>query len=124
MAKEIPGPGWSREAAADYRTKQFYFVDIDGNGRAVLPTADGALCVAVLQNDPKQYEAATLVDRGISKVVSNGTVEAGDQVACANGGKAKEAASGEYILGKALEGDGAVDGAVITVLLKSQGRLP
>lgn len=123
MAKEIPGPGWTREAAADYRTKQFYFVAIDSNGRAVLPTADGQRCVAVLQNDPKQFEGATLVDRGISKVVSNGTIEAGKPVAAANGGKGKEAASGEFVLGEALEGDGAVDGAIITVLLKSQGRL-
>lgn len=123
MAKEIPGPGWTREAAADYHTKQFYFVQIDGNGRALLPTGDGQICVGVLQNDPKQYEAATIVDRGIVKLVSNGTIEIGDNVSCANGGKGKEAVSGEYVLGCALEGDGAVDGALITVLLHPQGRL-
>jgi len=123
MSYEIPGPGWTLEAAADYRTKQFFFVDVDDNGRALLPTADGQICVGVLQNDPLQFEAATIVDLGIVKVVSNGTVEIGDDVACANGGKAKEAASGEYIQGKALEGDGGVDGAIIPVLLRPQGRL-
>jgi len=123
MAYEIPGPGWPLEAAADYRTKQFYFLTVDGNGRALLPTGDGTVCVGVLQNDPLQFEAATIVDRGIVKLVSNGTIEAGDNVACANGGKGKEAASGEYIQGTALEGDGAVDGAIISVLLRPQGRL-
>jgi hypothetical protein len=123
MAIEIPGPGWTLEAAADYSTKQFYFVGIDGNGRALLPTGDGQVCAGVLQNDPEQFEAATIVDRGIVKVVSNGTVEAGDNVSCANGGKAKEAASGEYVQGIALDGDGAEDGTIISVLLRPQGRL-
>lgn len=123
MATEMPGPGFTHEAAADYRTKQFYFVTLDGNGRALLPTADGAVCVGVLQNDPLQFEAATLVDSGTSKVVSNGTIEAGDNVACANGGKGKEAASGEYILGIAREGDGGVDGTIISVRLQRHGRL-
>jgi hypothetical protein len=124
MAIEMPGlPPWTREAAADYRTKQYYFVEVDGNGRAALPTGDGAVCDGVLQNDPVQYEAATIYSYGISKVVSNGTVEAGDNVSCANGGKAKETASGEYIQGTALEGDGGVDGTIISVLLRPQGRL-
>lgn len=123
MATETPGPGWTVEAAADLSTNQYYFIDIDGNGRAALPTADGAICAGVLQNDPVQFEAATIVDRGIVKVVSNGTVEIGDQVSCANGGKAKEAASGEYVQGKALEGDAGENGAVISVLLRTQGRL-
>lgn len=123
MAIEMPGPGFTREAAANYSTKQFYFVTIDGNGRALLPTGDGAVCAGVLQNDPVQFEAATIVDSGTSKVVSNGTIEAGDNVACANGGKGKEAASGEYIQGIALEGDGAVDGTIISVRLQRHGRL-
>lgn len=123
MAKEIPGPGWTLEAAADYRTKQYYFITVDGNGRGALPTGDGAVCCGVLQNDPLQYEGATIVDRGITKLVSNGTIEVGDNVACANGGKGKEAASGEYIQGTALEGDGGVDGTIISVLLRPQGRL-
>ena len=123
MSFETPGPGWTVEAAADLSTKQYYFMVLDGNGRAALPGADGAICAGVLQTDPVQFEAATLVDRGLSKVVSNGTVEIGDNVACANGGKAKEAASGEHIQGIAQEGDGGTDGVVIAVLLRPQGPL-
>lgn len=123
MSFEIPGDTFTREAAADYRTKQFYFMAIDSNGRAVLPTADGALCAGVLQNDPKQFEAATIMTDLISKVVSDGSIENGKPVAAANGGKGKEAASGEYVQGIALEGDGGVAGTVIAVLLRPQGRL-
>jgi hypothetical protein len=123
MAKEIPGPGWTLEAAADYRTKQYYFMKVDTNGRSALPTADGAICCGVLQNDPLQYEGATIVSTGISKIVSDGSVEVGKPVACANGGRAKEAASGEHVQGTALEGDGGVAGTVISILLQPQGRL-
>lgn len=123
MAIEMPGPGWTKEAAADLSTKQHYFLVLNGDGRAALPGSDGLACVGVLQNDPVQFEGASIVNSGTSKVVSNGTVEAGDQVSAANGGKAKEAASGEYVMGTALEGDGAVDGTVISVRLESQGRL-
>jgi hypothetical protein len=123
MAYEIPGPAFTLESAADYRTKQFYFVGVDTNGRALLPTADGAIVAGVLQNDPNQFEAATIVDRGIVQIVSDGSIEIGKPVSAKNGGKAKESASGEYVQGVALEGDGAVDGAIITVLLRNQGRL-
>lgn len=124
MAYEIPGFAWTLEAAADLRTKQFFFVVCDGNGRAALPSSDGLNCDGVLQNDPVQFDGASIVSDGIVKVVSNGTIERGDNVSCANGGKAKETASGEYILGRALEGDGAVDGTIITVKLQNHGRLP
>jgi hypothetical protein len=123
MAIEMPGPGWTKEAAADLSTKQHYFLVLDGNGRAALPGSDGLPCVGVLQNDPVQFEAASIVDSGTSKVVSNGTIEAGDNVSAASGGKGKEAASGEYIMGTALEGDGAVDGTVISVRLEAKGRV-
>lgn len=123
MAYEIPGPGWSLEAAADYRTKKFYFLIVDANGRAALPAADGAICCGVLQNDPKQYEAATIVDRGIVKVVADGSVAPGEPVSCANGGRAKQSASGEYVQGVAILGDGGVAGTVISVLMRPQGRL-
>jgi len=123
MATEIPGFGFTREAAADLSAKQFYFAVLDGNARAALPGSDGLICAGVLQTDPVQYEAANIMATGISKVVSNGTIEAGDNVSAASGGKGKEAVSGEYVQGLALEGDGGVDGTIISVLLRPTGRL-
>lgn len=123
MAREIPGPGWTLEAAADLSAKQFYFIAADANGRAALPTVDGQMCDGVVQNDPVQFEAATIVDRGIVKVVSDGSIENGKPVSAANGGRGKEAVSGEYIQGRALEGDGGVAGTVVKVLLRTQGRM-
>jgi hypothetical protein len=122
MAVEIPGFSFTREAAADLRTKQFYFMIASG-GRAGLPGADGLMCIGVIQNDPNIYEEATIVGDGISKVVSDGSIEVDKPIACANGGRAKEAASGEHVQGIALEGDGGVAGTVISVLLRPQGRL-
>jgi hypothetical protein len=123
MAIEMPGPGFTKEAAVNLSAKQHFFLVLDGNGRADLPGSGGLPCIGVLQNDPVQFEGASIVDSGTSKVVSNGTIEAGDNVAAASGGKGKEAASGEYILGTALEGDGAVDGTVISVRLEAKGRV-
>jgi hypothetical protein len=123
MAYEISGDRWTLEAAADFRTKQYYFMKVDANGRAALPTVDGGLICGVLQNDPVQFEAATIDTDGISKVVSDGSIEAGKPVSAANGGRGKESASGEYIQGFALEGDGGVAGTIITVKLMPQGRL-
>ena len=124
MATEIPGFKWSREAAVDLSAKQFFFVTVDGNMRAALPGANGAPVAAILQNDPRQFESCELMSSGISKLVSNGTIEAGDYVAAANGGKGKEAVAGEYVWGRALEGDGGMDGTIISFLWMPMGVLP
>lgn len=112
----------SRPAAADLSTKQYYFVK-SSNGKAALPSADGGMVLGVLQNDPLADEGSTICDGGRTQVVSNGTVEIDKPVAAANGGKAKEAASGEYVQGIALTGDGGVDGAIIEIHYNPQGRL-
>jgi len=113
----------SREAGVDLSAKQYFFA-VSNAGKANLPAGDGVRALGVIQNDPKLGGATSIAAGGITRVVSNGTVEVDKPVAAANGGKAKEAATGEYIQGTALEGDGGVDGAVITILLQPQGRLP
>lgn len=113
----------SREAGADLSAKQYHFA-VSNNGKANLPTADGVRALGVIQNAPPSGQPAVIATEGVTKVVTDGTVEIDDAVAAANGGRAKEAASGEYIQGTALEGDGGVAGTVISVLLKTQGRLP
>jgi hypothetical protein len=114
----------SRPAAADLSTKQYYFVKSSA-GKAALPTADGnANVLGVLQNDPQSGDAATICDLGRTQVVSNGTVEVDKLVSAANGGKAKEAAAGEYIQGIAITGDGGVDGAIIEIHLQPRGAVP
>lgn len=112
----------SRPAAADLSAKIYYFVR-SLNGQAALPAADGGLVLGVLQNDPLAGDGATICDGGRTQVVSNGTVEVDKPVAAANGGKAKEAASGEYVYGIALTGDGGVDGAIIEIQFLPHGRL-
>lgn len=113
----------SREAAVDLSAKQYYFA-VSSNGKAGLPGGDGVRALGVIQNDPKLGKATRIATGGITHVVSDGTIEVDKPVAVKNGGKAKEAASGEYIVATALEGDGGVDGTIITVLLQPMGRLP
>jgi hypothetical protein len=113
----------SRVADVDLSAKQYNFA-IASNGKAGLPGADGVRALGVIQNNPIAGKAATVATGGITHVVSDGTIEVDKPVAAKSGGKAKEAASGEYIQGTALEGDGGVDGTVIAMLLQPQGRLP
>ena len=113
----------TREAGIDLSAKQYYFA-VANAGKANLPGADGGRALGVIQNDPTAGQPAVIATGGITKVVSDGSIEIDDAVSIKSGGKAKEAASGEYIQGTALEGDGGVDGTVISILLQPQGRLP
>lgn len=123
MAIEQAQQRISREAGADLSTKMYYFA-ASSSGKAALPGGDGVRTLGVIQNDPRLGEGTSIAVSGITQVVSDGSIEVDKPVAAKSGGKAKEAASGEYIQGTALEGDGGVDGAVISVLLQPQGRLP
>src|SRR5947209_6497608 len=112
----------SRPAKVDLDAKQYYFVR-SNTGLADLPAADGGLVLGVLQNDPRAGEGATICDGGRTFVISDGSIEVDKPVAAANGGRAKEAASGEYVQGIALTGDGNVAGARIEIHYNPQGRL-
>lgn len=113
----------SRPAGVDLSAKQ-YFIAVANAGKAALPAADGVRALGVIQNDPELGQPAAIAVGGVTKVVSNGTIEVDKPIAAANGGKAKEAVAGEQVLGIALEGDGGADGAIISVLWQPQGALP
>lgn len=109
------------EAGQDLSAKQFYFVSVSADGQ-VDPTGDGAHADGVLQNDPDTAGHAAEVDiGGITKVYCGGVVTRGGAVASDTNGAAVNAASGDVILGTALE-TGA-SGSVIAMIFQPRGTL-
>lgn len=113
----------SLQAAADYYTtsKQYYVVKVDSNGRACLSGAANAASIGVLQNKPKQYEAAEIRKVGISKVICGAAITIGDRVTGDSDSKAVTATSAQRFIGIALETGAA--GRVISILMDS-GYMP
>jgi hypothetical protein len=120
MAYESISHKISLEAAADLSAKQYFLVKVDSTGKAAL-CGDGENAVGVLQNDPEAGQAATIATGGIAKVECGGVITTGGNVACNADGEAVAAASGDYIVGVALE-TGA-DGRIISINLDKNGKL-
>ena len=108
------------EAGDNYAAKQFFFVSMSADGR-IDPTGDGAAAIGVLLNDPAAAGRAAEVCIGGVTRVECGTagVTAGDEVASDAAGNAVTAATGDIILGTALE-TGA-DGEVISIIFQPRG---
>ena len=107
------------EAGADLSAKQWFFVSVNASGQ-VVATGDGAYAVGVLQNDPAAAgRAAEVAIGGIVQVICGGVVTRGGPVASDANGEAVNAASGDIILGEALE-TGA-DGSVISMIFHPRG---
>lgn len=125
MATSIRGFSFSADAGVDLTGKENLFAVADNNGKAALPAANGAASIGVIDVGNSLGGATTIQESGIAKVISNGTIAASEKVSCAiTTGKAKQSASGEYVLGIALTGDGGADGVLVEVLLKDMGPLP
>jgi len=76
--------------------------------------------VGILQNNPVQGEAGTVVVSGVSKAIVGGTVAVGDILTPNSGGSAIiKATTGTYGMARALES--GVSGAIISVELRSFG---
>lgn len=109
------------EAGADLSAKQYFFVSVSADGQ-VDPTGDGADADGVLQNNPDAAgKAATVAVAGVVKVSCGGVVTRGGPVASDGNGEAVSAASGDVILGTAL--DTGADGAVIRMIFNPRGTL-
>jgi len=107
------------EAGQDLSTKQFYFVSVAADGQ-VDPTGDGLSADGVLQNDPAAAgRAATVAIGGVTKVMCGGVVTKGGPVASDANGTAVNPATGDVILGTALE-TGA-SGSVISMIFQPRG---
>lgn len=115
---------FSAPVSQSFASLQFTFVAINSSGNAVPPSGAGVFCDGVIQDDnPNTGVAASAIGyAGVSKVVSAGTVTAGDLVMTDSSGRAVTATSTNHILGRALAGNGGSAGAIISVLLVRGGH--
>lgn len=109
----------SLEAAADLSAKQYYFMKVDTNGRANVPSVEGEITAGVLQNDPAALgRAATIAVAGsVSKVVAGEAIAAGAQITAGSDGRAMNSDSGDDTRGINLTIAATAAGDIISVLL-------
>ncbi len=106
-------------AAADYSTTgQYLFVNVDGNGRALVVAAQGADALGVLSDKPAAIDrAARVVIGGVTQVMAGDTITPDDKLTTGADGRAEVAASGDHVVAHAITG--GADGQVISCALVS-----
>lgn len=111
----VPGtPG----SASPNGGNQYRFVKVTGAHQVGLANATDTTVIGVLQNKPQNAgNAATIGIRGVSKVVSNVAITAGDRIQVAANGKAAKTGSGP-VVGVALSTTANADELVSVLLLQ------
>ena len=108
-------------AGEDLSSAQFKFVTLESDGQVDLADSAGENAIGVLLNQPTAGKAATVAVSGKVMVTSGGTIAAGAQIQTDASGDALTAASGDVVLGYALEA--AVDGQVFAIELIQGGNV-
>lgn len=120
FGEQLAIPGF--KSAADLRNHQYLAVRASAEATINIASEVGGVSGAakigfgILQNKPNTNEAAQVAVLGVTKWVAGGTVTVNGLVTYNSSGRCINAASGDIVLGKALEGT-TVDGVVLTVLL-------
>jgi len=93
-------------ASADLSAKQYHFVKMSGNNTVTVCAAITDVPIGVLQNNPTSGQAAEVCLFGISKVVADGTLAAGNVIGTSLDGQADAISAGSdttvYVMGIAL----------------------
>lgn len=93
-------------ASADLSAKQYHFVKMSGNNTVTVCAAITDVPIGILQNSPASGGAAEVCLFGISKVVADGTLAAGNVIGTSADGQADAIAAGTdttvYTMGIAL----------------------
>lgn len=109
------------EAGADLSGDQYKFVKLSA-GKAVLCAAATDAPVGVLQNKPTSGQAATVAVSGVTKLLSGGTITAGNLLGTDASGTADAKTPGsdttEYVAGTALAD--ASSGEVLSALINTE----
>lgn len=106
-------------AGADLSAKQFHFVSVSADGQ-LDPTGNAGAADGVLLNAPNAAgQVAEVAIGGIVKVECGAVVTRGGPVGCDADGAAVNAATGDIILGTALETGAA--GRVIEIIFNPRG---
>jgi len=99
--KSIPA-NHNFQTDTNYTTGQYTFVKLDSTG-ALVQCGSGQLAISVIQDTPNVGEPGACCSPGdITKIMCNGTVNAGEAVMCDSTGAAVPSTSGASTLGWAL----------------------
>ena len=121
MAVQYEGHDIPLQVSADMSSSQFTFVKVGAADFKVAACGDGEKAVGILQDKPAaDGRAGNVRISGTSKVVAGAAIALGAEVASDANGKCVTAASGDYILGVALEAAGAAN-QIIAVTFYSAG---
>lgn len=91
-------------ASADLRTKQFFLVKLHTVATQVALAGAAEDVVGVLQNKPNTGEAAEVAPIGAGqklKCVAGAAIAIGARIGCDAAGKARTAAAGDFVIGRA-----------------------
>lgn len=98
-------------ASADLSSKQYHFVKMSGSNTVDVTSAITDKTIGVLQNTPSSGQAAEVVIFGITKVVADGNLTAGNLIGTSNDGQADAIAAGTdttvYVCGQSIDGGAA-----------------
>jgi hypothetical protein len=113
----------SLPASTDHSSNQYKFVTVNSSGQVAL-TGNGAEVDGVLQDKPAAANRqASVAISGVTKVLlGTGGVTAGDDVASAASGLCVTAATGDVIVGRALQTGSSGD--IVAILLKLGNKAP
>ena len=118
------------EANADLSSKQYYFVELDADGKVGACNAATDRPIGVLQNAPDASgKAATVLVVGVSKIVSDAALDENNLIGPSADGQADKKIPGtdgsEYLCGTMLTatgGAGEIGTAVINCAAPARGQ--
>jgi hypothetical protein len=126
MATESPGMAIGTfTAAADLSSKQYHFVKLASATTVDVCSAVTDVPIGVLQNNPTSGKSASVCFIGVSKVVADATLAAGNVIGTSADGQAQPLTVGTettvYTCGQAIEAGAA--GETLTAYINiSNGR--
>ena len=108
-------------AGEDLSAAQFKFVTLESDGQVDLADAAGERAIGVCLVGGPAGAAVTVAMSGKVNVIAGGTIAAGAAVQTDANGDALTAATGDYVMGYALEA--GVDGQIIAIELIQGGNI-
>ena len=110
-------------AGSDLSAKQFYFVDVNSSSQLAV-CGTGLPGIGVLQDKPAAAaRPGAVAISGKVKVAVGGTVTAGQYVSADSTGRAVNAVSGDFAMGRAITGATVAGTIVEIVLLPGLGKV-
>jgi hypothetical protein len=110
MSQSIKDFERSGNAGEDMSSAQYHIVQLDATGDVEIGEGNTDLLIGVLQNKPKEDEAALIRFLGTSKVIAGGSVSIGNWLTSDGSGHAiATTTEADVIIGRALEAADSAD---------------